>query len=98
MVTPVEVHVGNKALDWIKRGATFLFKLGKRIATLEERVTALEQQLRKAPGGACPYCGEHAMRLSKKPSIVRGNHPKRWTEETWTCGVCEKNYTKRIPV
>jgi hypothetical protein len=98
MVTPVEAHAGKKALDWVKGGATYLWRLGKRIATLEERVTALEQQLKTAPADACPYCGERAMRLTKQPSMIKGDHPKRWTEEIWTCGACKQNYTERVPV
>jgi hypothetical protein len=94
MVTPAEVHVGQRALDWIKRGAIYLFKLGKRIATLEERVTALEEALKTAPPDACPFCGERAMRL-REQSGVMGNPGKQWTEEIWNCAKCGKNYTER---
>jgi hypothetical protein len=36
MVTPVEAHAGKKIIDWIKSFSTYLWRLGKRIATLEE--------------------------------------------------------------
>jgi DNA-directed RNA polymerase subunit RPC12/RpoP len=98
MVTPVEAHAGKKAFDWIKGASTYLWRLGKRIATLEERITALEQQLKTAPADACPYCGERAMRLAKQHYMVKGDHPKRWTEEDWICGSCTQKYTKKVPI
>jgi hypothetical protein len=95
MVTPVEAHIGRKTLEGIKNAATYLWKMGKRIATLEERVTALEEQLKNGPipADACPYCGERALRLTEQ-SRAQGSHPKRWIEEYWTCGKCGKEYTK----
>ncbi|HMH97605.1 MAG TPA: hypothetical protein VK577_13630 [Bradyrhizobium sp.] len=98
MMTPVEAHAGKKALDWIKGAATYLWKLGKRIATLEERITALEDALKSAPANACPYCGERALRLTHQSLTAMGTHPKRWTEETWTCGKCTKVYIERNPI
>ena len=99
MVTPVEAHVGKKTLEWIKHGATYVFRLAKRIATLEERVSALENQLKKAaPADACRYCGERALRLSEQPSCAMGTHPKKWTEEIWTCAKCGKQDIRRIPI
>lgn len=98
MVTPVEVGAGKKALDWLKGGATYLWKLGKRIATLEERVSALEESLKSAPADACPYCGERDMRLTNQNPMAMGTHPKRWTEETWTCGKCKKQYIEKVPI
>jgi len=97
-VTPIEAHVGRKTLDWIKGAATYLWRLGKRIATLEERVSALEEALKSAPPEACPYCGERAQRLSHQSLTAMGTHPKRWTEETWTCGKCNKDYVERNPI
>lgn len=98
MVTPVEAHAGKKALDWIKGGATYLWRLGKRIATLEERVTALEQQLKTVPADACPYCGDRAMRLTKQHYMVKGERPNQYTEEIWTCGTCTQTYIHRVPI
>jgi hypothetical protein len=99
MMTPVEANAGKKAFDWIKGGATYLWRLGKRIATLEERVTALEEQLKSAaPPDACPYCGERALRLTHQNLTVMGSHPKTWTEETSTCAKCNKEYIDRVPV
>lgn len=98
MVTPVETHVLAKTFDWVKGAATYLWRLGKRIATLEERVTVLEAELKIAPADACPYCGERTLRLTHQNLTVMGTHPKRWTEETWTCGKCAKVYVERISV
>jgi uncharacterized protein with PIN domain len=98
MTTPIELGAAKKTFDWLKNGATYVFRLAKRIATLEERVTALEDALKNAPADACPYCGERALRLSHQSSTAMGTHPKRWTEETWTCGKCNKEYLERIPI
>jgi hypothetical protein len=37
--------------------------LPDKVATLEEKVAALENRLERAPGEACPKCGALAMRL-----------------------------------
>jgi uncharacterized protein with PIN domain len=97
-MTPIETTGLWKVWPSIKRGLTYVFVLGKRIATLEERVTALEEALKSAPADACPYCGERALRLTHQNLMAMGNHPKRWTEETWTCGKCNKEYVERVPI
>src|SRR5256885_9920111 len=56
----------KKGFDWLKGGVTYLWKIGKRIATLEERVTALEQALNKAPAESCPFCGAREDRKSTR--------------------------------
>lgn len=94
MTTPIEVGAAKKTFDWLKNGATYVFKLAKRIATLEERVTALEEALKTAPADACPYCGEHNMRL-KYQSGLMGNPGQQWTEDTWTCDKCGRDYIER---
>jgi len=97
MTTPVEAGVGKKALDWVKDGATYIFRLVKRIATLEERVTALENALKKQPPDSCPYCGERGMRLAEQSALL-GNQGSQWTEEDWNCEKCGKTYRKRTPL
>lgn len=97
MVTPVEVGAGKTLWSWIKSNAQKIFKLGKRIATLEERVTALEDALKKQPGDECPYCGERAMRLTEQSGLL-GNQGSQWTEEDWTCEKCGKIYQERTPL
>ncbi len=94
MVTPVEAGAGRSALSWIKNQADRLFKYGKQLATLEERVTALENALKTMPPEACPYCGERSMRL-KWQSPLYGDPGKQWTEETWACNKCGKEYNER---
>jgi hypothetical protein len=74
MVTPVETTIAGKVFGWGKRWAIQIFRYGKRIATLEERVSALEAELKSAPGDACPYCGERTMRLAEQHSMVKGDH------------------------
>jgi uncharacterized protein with PIN domain len=98
MVTPIELSTFTRVLDRLKGAATYLWRLGTCIATLEERVTHLEEALKTAPAAACPYCGERAMRLRDQDLTVRGDRPKRWTEETWTCSKCNKEYIERVPV
>jgi hypothetical protein len=58
-------------------------------AELEGRITALEIALRKAPGEACPYCGEREMRL-KKTSGPIGSGRGTWRREIWVCKACGK--------
>jgi uncharacterized protein with PIN domain len=94
MTTPVEIHSGWKLLATAKNALSRVFALGKRIATLEERVTALEAALAKQPGDACPYCGERAMRLMMQGSLL-GNQGNQWTEEIWLCHECNQSYEKR---
>jgi uncharacterized protein with PIN domain len=94
MVTPVEVGAGKKAFDWLKGGATYLWKLGKSVATLEERVTALEATLKTASADACPYCFAPNMRLKHQSGLL-GNPGQQWTEDTWTCDKCGKDYIER---
>jgi hypothetical protein len=96
--TPVDIGWIAKGLGFFRKYVGQVFAYGKRIATLEDRVTQLEARLSKQPGDACPYCGELAMRLTKQHSMVKGDHPKRWTEETWTCGECAQTYTERVAV
>jgi hypothetical protein len=94
MTTPLEASGLWKAWPSIKHGLTYIFVLGKRIATLEARVTALEESLAKQPADACPFCGERAMRLTEQSSLF-GNQGSQWTEETWTYEKCEKKYYER---
>jgi uncharacterized protein with PIN domain len=94
MTTPIEAGVIWRGWLSIKHGLTYVFVLGKRIATLEARVTALEEALQKQPPDACPYCGERAMRLTEQSGLL-GNQGSQWTEETWTCGKCGKRYYER---
>jgi len=89
MTTPAEVGAGKKAFDWIKSGATYVFKLAKRVATLEERVTELENALKKQPADACPFCGERVMRKTEEGRLLGGN-PNQWKQDVWTCQACSK--------
>jgi uncharacterized protein with PIN domain len=89
MATGSEIGLGMKVWGWAKQA----FLIGKRIATLEARVTALEEALQKQRPDACPFCGEHAMRMSSK-SVLLGNQGTQWWEEYWICEKCGKNETK----
>jgi hypothetical protein len=69
----------------IKRGA----KLTVKVATLEARVTALEEALGKQPADACPYCGERAMRMTRSlGAIIDSGATTQWKKEWWTCAKC----------
>ena len=74
---------------WGKRALSF----AQRVATLEARVAALEDALRKQPGDACPFCGERAMRM-KEQSRLLGNQGTQWWEEYWICEKCNKINTQ----
>jgi len=90
----METTIAGKAFDWAKRWGAHIFQIGKRIATLEERVTALEELLKKQPAEACSYCGERAVRLTAQSGLL-GNPGKQWTEDTWTCAACNRSYIER---
>jgi ribosomal protein L37AE/L43A len=79
--------------EWTKR----TFGITKRFATLEERVTALENDLKMQPPEACPFCGERGMRLLQQSPLL-GNQGSQWTDEIWNCEKCGKKYHKRQPL
>ena len=58
-----------------------------RVDGIEQRLTKLEQLLAKAPGDACPKCGERAMRLTQ-PGRRLGSYPKEFRHDKWTCEKC----------
>jgi uncharacterized protein with PIN domain len=93
-VTPIEISFGAKAISFVRKYWGRVFVSPKRVATLEERISALEESLKTAPPDACPYCGERAMRLTYQSSLL-GNQGHQWTEETWTCEKCGKKYSER---
>jgi hypothetical protein len=84
-----EGHLISKAVAW----ARHVFALGRRIATLEERVTALEEALETQPPRACPYCGQRAMRMLDQRGPL-GDPGKQWMEDLWLCTneACKKRY------
>ncbi len=90
MLTPAEMSYGAKAVGWAKR----IFLIGKRIAMLETRVTALEAALGKQPPEACPFCGERAMRMTD-PGHLLGDQGRQWYVEVWTCEKCTKEQPRR---
>ena len=96
-VTPIEISFGAKAIGFVRKYWGRVFVSPKRVATLEERITALEESLKAAPPDACPYCGERAMRLFRQSGVM-GNPGKQWTEEDWVCGKCDKKYIDRQPL
>jgi uncharacterized protein with PIN domain len=92
--TPADIGFIAKVIGKSRDYGARLFAIGKRIATLEERVSALEEELKTAPADACPYCGERSMRL-KHQSGLMGNPGQQWTEDTWTCDKCRRDYIER---
>jgi hypothetical protein len=84
MVTPIDTVWWGKALKW----TTAIFKYGKRIATLEARVSALEEARGKQLPDACPYCGERGMRMVRQGRFMGGR--EKWREDDWTCQKCGK--------
>jgi hypothetical protein len=91
MLTPAEMSLGAKIAAWAKR--TILF--GKRIATLESRIAALEKALSKQPADACPFCGERAMRKTTSGHLM-GDQGKQWWQDGWTCEKCGKTETRHF--
>jgi hypothetical protein len=80
--------IGAKAWGWTKGTLLFL----RRIATLEARVTALEDALGSQPADCCKACGVRAMRMTGK-SMLLGNQGTQWWEEYWACENCGKSIT-----
>lgn len=68
-----------------------------RIDALQQRLAALEAQLDRKPGEACPACGALAMRrtgLSPHPSAqlaMFGEKVENWACEA--CGAAEQRFT-----
>ena len=65
MVTPTELTLLTRIGAAPKRGLGWATRWVRRILELERRVTALEEQLARAPGEGCPKCGSLAFRLAK---------------------------------
>jgi uncharacterized protein with PIN domain len=79
----------------IAGGAKRVFAYGKQIATLEERITALEKALTQHPADVCDYCGERAMRKISS-SRVMGATKGQWRHDVWTCKKCGKSETRSV--
>ncbi|WP_316214035.1 hypothetical protein [Bradyrhizobium sp. SZCCHNR2032] len=96
MITPIEGSGVWKVWSSIKKVASYVYVLGKRVATLESRVTELEAKLGKQPADACPYCGERAMRKTSELGAIFGSAPNQWKQEVWTCETCSKTETRLV--
>jgi hypothetical protein len=66
---------------------------GKRIATLEARVSALEAALEKHPPDVCDFCGERGMRKTHSFGVIRGSTNQL---EVWTCEKCRKTENRFV--
>ena len=78
-----EVKAAQTGWKWFKSGLAFW----KRIATLEERVSALEIAAKERKPDGCPACGAIAMRR-ESTSGVMGSDGKQYRLEGWKCGKC----------
>jgi hypothetical protein len=94
MVTPAGTIFVAKVFNPAKRAFLFIFALGKRIATLEGRVRALETALGTQPADACPFCGERAMRKTQSGALM-GDQGRQWWSDVWTCKSCGKSESRR---
>jgi ribosomal protein L37AE/L43A len=91
MATLMEGHVFGKLTGWAKNA----FTLVKRVATLEARVTALEQGKGGTTPYDCPYCTERGMRKTKDGRVL-GGAPYKWKEDVWTCQKCGKTEVRTV--
>jgi hypothetical protein len=73
---------GKQAFSYARRGAA----MATRIATLESRVTALEEALSKQPPDTCQMCGERAMRRIESSGIM--GERDLYRHDWWKCGKC----------
>jgi hypothetical protein len=90
---------GSAMWAQLKTAVQGAIAIGRRIATLEGRVSALETQLEKRPPDGCSYCGERAMRRipSQNDNILmgRGGSAPHY-EEVWRCEKCSKTVTRAV--
>jgi predicted RNA-binding Zn-ribbon protein involved in translation (DUF1610 family) len=91
MTTPVEGHILGKVTGWAKSA----FSLVKRVATLEARVTALEQGKGGTSPFDCPYCTERTMRKAKDGRVL-GSAPNKWKEDIWACQNCNQTEVRFV--
>lgn len=83
-ITPsATLGLAKRAWEPMKR----LIEYGKRIATLEVRVEALEEKLAKQPPDACNKCGERAMRVTRSWPPEKSGKDK-WRQDEWKCEKC----------
>jgi hypothetical protein len=72
-------------LDWAKNALAY----GKRIATLEARVTTLEADLHEThPAQVCEFCGRRGMRKTLSYDPTEFNEKRK---EVWTCRECGRS-------
>jgi hypothetical protein len=92
--TPADVGLIAKSYAFVRKYAGLVFTIGKRIATLEQRVSDLEARLSKQPPNACPYCGEREMRKTYE-STIQGDDRNQSRIDVWTCKACNET-EKRV--
>ena len=82
---------GGRAIVYARKGAA----MAGKVATLEARVTALEELLSKQPADACPKCGERAVRRTSAGRMWgegRGAH----REDFYQCEKCGDQETRTV--
>jgi hypothetical protein len=62
--------------------------LPSRVDELERRVAELESRLRRAPGEACPSCGEFDFRVTGSRPVAGAFAELGVRERTLKCGAC----------
>jgi ribosomal protein L37AE/L43A len=77
--------------SWVKEG----IELIRRIASLEARVTALEEAQGSQMPDACPKCGERAMRRAQ-PGRLLGPGGNQWRQDVWKCEKCGDEETRVV--
>jgi hypothetical protein len=60
-----------------------------KVSELEQRITALEDRLKRAPGEACPKCGELEFRTTKTEPIPGQLGKMGATYRHMQCGTCK---------
>lgn len=80
-------------MPWSLSTVRSFFKLAsgwvEKIAHLERRVTAIEDQLGKIPADACPFCGERTMRMKSTHGPL-GSIGNQYQQECWKCSSCNQ--------
>jgi uncharacterized protein with PIN domain len=70
-----------------------LTALPDKVDALERRIAEIENNLNRAPGEKCKYCGSYAVRKeSEKVDYIGGEHDLK--TEIWRCQQCSKTEIK----
>lgn len=102
-VLPTLLSTLDKWTEWarIREAPTRIDALEERLAALESKSNASAQPLltnqTRAPGRACPACGEYAMRRTNVSLDSTRSDVPNAKLETWSCTGCGDTDEVEVP-